>query len=178
MFLGVTHILPNVVRYKSVLEQIDSINCNVQNIDKIINMLNKYAIEQNVSCVINKIVATPQSICVHKNYNDKQYILYDPHSRSEKEFNGSHFLIFADPYALNLYLQTLFPFINLNGDMINQCEASYIRAMDSDKCKDIIHQNSNKQTNNELSLLSFKSRSKIDNANEIEIKTAETDERN
>eukprot|EP01084_Bolivina_argentea_P036143 66908_1 len=140
MFLGVRHILKNVMRYKSVLEQIDSMYCNIKNIDKIINILDKYANEQNTSCVINKIVATPQSICLHKTYNDKRYILYDPHPRREKKFNGSHFLIFAGSSSLTAYLETLFPFVNLTGYMINQCEATYIQAIDSDKCKDIINQ--------------------------------------
>eukprot|EP01084_Bolivina_argentea_P129128 228112_1 len=41
IFLGIRNILPNITRYKSVIKQIDSIQFNVENTNKIINILNK-----------------------------------------------------------------------------------------------------------------------------------------
>lgn len=99
IFLGVRHILTNVTRYKSVLniKQVQVKQHNVKNSNNIITKLDQLVDENNqhISCVIHKIVKTPQtrSICLHKIYNDERYVLYDPHPRYV--FNGSHFLIFS-----------------------------------------------------------------------------------
>eukprot|EP01084_Bolivina_argentea_P117861 209233_1 len=102
----------------------------------------------------------PESICIHKVYNQKNYILYDPHPRIEKEFFGAHFLIFADANSLKTYLKMIFSVIDLtkNRDMINQCEVNYIQ-----KTGDILDWNMGKLSQalstEELDLLLFNLRS-------------------
>eukprot|EP01084_Bolivina_argentea_P012737 23855_1 len=129
IYIRVKDILQNVTYYKQLFSSIYSIQCNVNDLDKVIAKLDLHHV-----CVISKIVMTPQSVCLHKILHaitkQEEYILYDPHTRIKRDLHGPHFLRFADLDQLQQYLKTLFPYIDLGGNinyMINQCEATYIQ---------------------------------------------------
>lgn len=174
MHTGVGDILPHVTRYNTILNTIDWTQCSVKNIRQIITKLDKCVSDSNhdVSCVITK---PPESIFLHKTYHknkrQQQYILYDSHPRHEKGLNGSHMLIFEDLQLLNDYLMVLFPFIDLGsgyglyGDMMNQCEATYLQ-IDHNKIKHMdIMKIDHQQMSKDLSQIGFQLQRQYDNSN-------------
>eukprot|EP01084_Bolivina_argentea_P219749 372620_1 len=174
MHTGVGDVLPHVTRYKSILKSIDwmqcndGMQCNVQNMKQVIEKLDKNVCNSkyDVSCVITK---PPESIFLHKTYSNNNYILYDSHPRREKGLNGSHILIFTDKTLLNDYLLILFPFVNLGGgyglygDMMNQCEATYLQ-INYNKLKNFNVKNINYQLmSKDLSVIGFKLQKQYEN---------------
>eukprot|EP01084_Bolivina_argentea_P192902 331050_1 len=122
--VAVSKILNNITRYNSTFTFLDSIQCNVGEINKSVAKLGSLSnyTQDTVTCIITSLNNTNMIALLHKSYTSKQYIFYQSQPQNNKELNGAHILIFTDPVLLNFYLEEIFCM-----DALNEYKADFMQ---------------------------------------------------
>eukprot|EP01084_Bolivina_argentea_P183381 316447_1 len=93
--IEVSQILNNITRYNSMFTFLDSIQYNVDKINKSVTKLGVLSVNTAVSCIITSLNDPNMIVLLHKKYKSKQYILYQSQAQKDKGLNGAHILVFT-----------------------------------------------------------------------------------
>eukprot|EP01084_Bolivina_argentea_P005114 9662_1 len=100
----VSEILTKMTRYNASFTFLDSIQCNVEQINKSVAKMFYLLVntQSSVNCIITSVNNPNMIVLLHKSYKSEKYIFYQSQPQNDT-LNGAHFLIFTDSELLNVY---------------------------------------------------------------------------